>query len=100
MSSGKMNRLFCRELTRVQEQRPDLIKPQEDVEDIYNIRSSLRRGSQTTAREAGVSGPDIDLINRWRGVEATGGRASGAMRDYYTEIRLMHKRLLVYSKSL
>ena len=100
MSSGKMNRLFWRELTRVQEQRPDLIKPQEDVEDIYNIRRSLRRGSQTTAREAGVSGPDIDLINRWRGVEATGGRASGAMRDYYTEIRLMHKRLLVYSKSL
>ena len=84
----------------MQEARPDLIKVEDDVEDIYNVRRSLRRGSQTTAREAGVPGTDIDLINRWRGVEATGGRASGAMRDYYTEIRLIHKHLLVYSKSL
>ena len=84
----------------MQEARPDLIKVEDDVEDIYNVRRSLRRGSQTTAREAGVPRTDIDLINRWRGVEATGGRASGAMRNYYTEIRLIHKHLLVYSKSL
>ena len=100
MASGRMNLLFWKQLSRVQEVRPDLIKVEDDVEDIYNIRRSLRRGSQTTAREAGVPGTDIDLINRWRGVEATGGRASGAMRDYYTEIRLIHKRLRVYAEAL
>ena len=68
---------------------------------MFNIRRSFRRGSQTTAREEGVKSSEIDLVNRWRSVESRGGRfGGGSMRDHYTDIRLLRKRLLAYSEAL
>ena len=101
VESRKINEEFWKQLAVIQQTWLDLIGANEDVVEIFNIRRSLRRGAQSTAREEGVSGPDIDLVNRWRSVESRGGRfGGGSMRDHYTDIRLMRKRLLTYSEAL
>ena len=84
----------------VQKDYPELIQPHLDVDEVYNIWRSLRRGSVSTAREAGVKEGTIDLINRWSGYENRGGRRAGKMQDYYTEIRMMRKTILKYSMPL
>ena len=99
--SATINREFKERLDDIQSRRPDLIHPNIEVHEVYNIRRSLRRGSVTTAREAGVKEPTIDLVNRWSGYENRGGRRGGQkMRDHYTEIRMMRKGILKYSQAL
>ena len=100
LSSEIINEQFRTYLKMVQDDHPDLIPPHLDVDEVYNIRRSPRRGSVSTAREAGVKEPTIDLINRWSGYENRGGRRAGKMRDHYTEIRMMKKGILVYSFAL
>ena len=48
----------------IQDQRPDLIGPEVDVEQVYGFYWSFQRGATTRAIEVGVSEPNIDLINR------------------------------------
>ncbi len=48
----------------IQDQRPDLIGPEVDVEQVYGLYRSFQRGATTRAIEVGVSEPNIDLINR------------------------------------
>ena len=89
------------QLATVQSLRPDLIKPNINVFELYNIRRSLRRGSSSIARRENVPGTIIDLVNRWSVNEYTRGRSRGArMRDYYTEIRLVMHTILPYSVAL
>ena len=97
-----MKRHFILEILKVKAVRPDLVLcPSDEIWKSCNIGSSCRRGSQTRAREEGVPGTVIDLVNRWQKVERNnGGKPSGSMRDYYTEILLVHKRLLSYSVAL
>ena len=72
-----------------------------EIPEAYNVRRSLRRGSVTTAREEGVGKDAIDTVNRWRTAENRRvGRIGGSMREYYTEVRLMCKLLVAYSKAL
>jgi len=94
-----MNNLFINEFLKVKKERDDLFLCDSDqVCELYNIGRSLRRGSQIWVREEGVPTSAIDLVNRWRKVELHGDiKPGGAMRDHYTEIRLIQKRLLVYS---
>ena len=88
-------------LVGVQVRRPDLIDAGANVHEEYGINRSFRRGSTTRARNAKVSEPDIDLINRWRKFEeAKGSRPSLNMRDHYSEIRQMVPALLRYPKAL
>ncbi len=78
--------VFYEILHDVQDQRPDLIGPEVDVEQVYGFYRSFRRGATTRAIKVGVSVPDIDLINTWRKVERAGGmQPSMAIRDRYTE---------------
>jgi hypothetical protein len=56
-------------LHEIQDQRPDLIGPDVDIEQEYSLDCFFRRGATTRAREQGVSEAGIDLINRWRKVE-------------------------------
>lgn len=49
----------------------------------------------------GVNSEDIDLANRWRNFEsAKGCRPHMAMRDHYSDIRLLIPALLHFSESL
>ena len=99
--SGLVNREFREQLAIVQSTRPDLIKPNMDVFELYNIRRSLRRGSSSIARRERVDQDIIDLVNRWSVTENSRGRSRGySMRDYYTEIRLVLHTILPYSAAL
>ena len=101
VESGKVNREFKEQLAIVQSLRPDLIKPNLDVFDLYNIRRSLRRGSSSIARRERVDQDIIDLVNRWSVRENSRGRSRGySMRDYYTETRLVMHTILPYSAAL
>ena len=100
VKSLDMNQEFHKQLTLVQESHPRLIDPVLNITEEYNIRRSFRRGSVTTARENGVPKDVVDMINRWSNTEYRGGRRGGSMRDYYTEMRLILKRILSYSAKL
>jgi hypothetical protein len=93
--------VFYTFLHEIQEQRPDLIGPDVDVEQIYGFYRSFRRGATTRAREQGVTEPDIDLINCWRKLEkAHGMQPSMPMRDHYTEVVQLKSSRLRFSKPL
>jgi hypothetical protein len=93
--------IFYDILHEIQDQRPDLIGPDVDIEQIYGFYCSFRRGATTRAREQGVSEADIDLINRWRKVErALDMKPSLAIRDHYTEVVQLKSSRLRFSKPL
>lgn len=82
------------------ERHPTTFSSKVEVED-YNLRRSLRRGSTTQAHNNGVSGPTIELINRWRKREAAKGAEPGlAMRQVYTQALSAVDTTLQYSRSL
>jgi hypothetical protein len=79
--------IFYDILHKIQDQRPDLIGPDVDIEQIYGFFCSFCQGATTRAREQGVSEADINLINRWQKVErALGMEPSLAIRNHYTEV--------------
>ena len=97
----QLNGEFHQILHSVQLDRPDLLPEGTDIEGSYGTFRSFRRGSLTRATEEGVVGPDLDVINRWRKFESSqGSRPHMSMREHYLEIRLVLKRMLVYSKAL
>ena len=99
--SGLVNKEFREELVIVQSFRPDLIKPNLNVFELYNIHRSLRRDSSSIARRERVDQDIIGLVNRWSVRENSRGRSRGySMRDYYTEIRLVLHTILPYSTAL
>lgn len=88
-------------LHQVQISRPDLIPKGTDIEGNYGTFRSFRRGSLSRATEAGIKGPDLDLINRWRKFEySAGSRPHMSMKEHYLEIKLVLGRMLNYSKAL
>jgi hypothetical protein len=85
----------------IQLSRPDLISDGVNVTEEYGMSRSWRRGSNSQALAQGVSEPAINRNNRWRTKErAKGKTASLAMIEHYADVRLIVKRLLVYSASL
>lgn len=88
-------------LSRIQLAHPELIPPDVNVFEEYGISRSFRRGSASEARSRGVDDKHVDLINRWRNVENAKGRKPRlAMRDHYTDIRIMIPTLIQYSAAL
>jgi len=95
------NEVILDALLRVQERRKDLIPESVDVLEEYGANRSFRRGSTTQAGNQGVAAEDIEVVNRWRKVErAKGTQPNLKMRDHYSEISQMKKRLLRYSAAL
>lgn len=85
----------------IQSERNDLIPEGIDVQAVYGTYRSCRRGSLTRATEQGVKGTDLDMVNRWRKFESSGGsKPRLSMREHYLEIKLVLKRNLAYSKAL
>jgi len=93
---------FCRRIAEVQLQQPELIQPDLDVYDIYSLRRSLRRGSDSQAIAQNVDPADIDLNNRWRTVEKAGTRKANfnRMQHHYADIKILLPALLQYSRAL
>jgi len=85
----------------IQEKDPSIIKPDVAVYEEYGISRSFRRGATTEARNQKVLEADINLINRWRNFEKSGGkRPRMRMQDHYSDIALMITSLLRFSQAL
>lgn len=65
------------------------------VHDSYGISCSFLRGATSEARAWGVSRDDIDLVSHWQTFEHV-----QAMRDHYSDIRLLIPALLHFSQAL
>ena len=101
MTSKDVEREFHVQLNRVKLSRSDLIAYNTQVEEVYSINRYFRRGSESRAMEQSVSDSDIELINRWRtGERNKGQRPRSSMKEYYLEVRLLRKRLLLYYSKL
>jgi hypothetical protein len=88
-------------IQRVQDLHPALIPANILVYESYGISRSFRRGATSEARARGVSPDDIDLVNRWRTFEhGRGRRLRQAMRDHYSDIRLLIPALLRFAPAL
>jgi hypothetical protein len=72
-----------------------------EVGDHYSIFRSLRKGSTARATNMNVNETVIDLHNRWRSLERTGGQCSTrSMRAYYSDLRTTIHARLTYSRAL
>ena len=101
ISYGSMNAEFVKQIERVQQEFPELLKGDIDVGEHFSIFRSLRKGSTARATDVGVSEPAIDLHNRWRTIENSGGgKSKKSMRDYYSDLRLTLRVRLSYSRAL
>jgi hypothetical protein len=70
----------------------------QDLQKAYQVFRTLQRTSDTQALEMRVSKDDIDVVNRWAGVEKAQGRQPGReIRHYYTDITLLMKPFLQYT---
>ena len=99
LSSGEIDLKFKVDLARVQEEHPELIAPHIDVHKGFGIYRSLRKGTESLATEQGVEARVIDMINRWRKMDAN-QKGSMPMRDYSLDMLLIKKIILSYSAAL
>ena len=101
LTVAKMNVGFHELLRRVQQRRPDLIKPDVDVEEEYSVRRSLRRGSNTQSLNVTGDTALAEAMCRWRKVErARGKQPAYTIIETYTECRLAMNYLLKYYRPL
>ena len=99
--SYQMNEILHAVIEELAVLRPDLFLNRTDVASAYGISRSFRRGANSRATEEGVKKEYRDLINRWSSFELKKGkRPHLSMTQHYLEIRLVARRILVYSKSL
>ena len=97
----EMNNSFISEIELVQEAHPTLLDQTIEIGDNFSIFRSLRKGSTARATDMEVDETAIDLHNRWRTLERTGGqRSTRSMRTYYNDLRLTLKTRLTYSRAL
>jgi hypothetical protein len=96
-----LNGLFHEELTKVQEAHPDLIHPDVEVGETYNLYRSLRRGATSRASYLNYSETVINLNNRWRATQSNQGKGGlKKMSQLYVDISLVLPTLLEFSASL
>lgn len=85
----------------IQQRRPDIIPPEVQVLEEFGLSRSFRRGATSEARARGTDKDDVDLTNRWRSFEgAKGKRPRMAMRDHYSDIRLLIPALIRFSENM
>ena len=80
---------------------PTKIESNQDLRKSYQVFRTPRRTSDTQALEMRVSKDDIDVVNRWAGVEKAQGRKPGReMRHYYADVTLLMKPFLRYTMAM
>jgi hypothetical protein len=82
--------------------RPDLLGRDVDIEEVYGISKSFRRGSTLRATDRGVPPEVTNANNRWRKVESAKLRkaTSLSMQEQYTDVSLTLNQLLRYSAEM
>lgn len=80
---------------------PPEIMTEEDVLKGYQCFRSFRRSSNSRAVEMKVSPMDIDIVNRWKKVEAAKGKRTNLpMKQHYAEISILLAPFLRYTKAM
>jgi hypothetical protein len=80
---------------------PTKIETSQDLRKSYQVFRTLRRTLDTRALEMRVSKDDIDVVNRWAGMEKTQGRRPGhEMRHYYADVTLLLKPFKRYTSAM
>ena len=98
-SMGDYNEVFRGYLERTRNRYPSRFTNTIKIED-FSLRRSPRRGSTTHASNNMVDPVAIELINRWRKMEAARGALPGlAMRQVYTQLSGVLDSLLRYAGS-
>jgi len=98
---GEFQDEFVVRLRRARAVKPALFAPDVVIEEVYNLRRSLRRGATTEAGNQKVPKSIVDMNNRWRKMEQARGRALGmAMQAHYTEVKLAIPSLWSFSNAL
>ena len=77
------------------------IMTKETLRSRYQAFRTFRRTSDTRAAEMDIGATDTDIVNRWQLVErAQGRRAAMPMRLHYTQIELILKPFLRYTRQM
>lgn len=98
---SEMNQFLHARLNQVQRSRPDLIGRDVEVEEVYSISRSPRRGSTSRASDRGIDEDVVNTNNRWRKVENAKGKApSFSMQERYTYVKLTVNQGLRYSAEM
>jgi len=80
---------------------PPQIDSIEKIRNSYQCFRSFRRSSTTRATEQGVSTLDGDVVSRWKAKEdSKGKRPNLGMRQHYTQLDLLVKPFLRYTKAM
>ena len=80
---------------------PQEIKSEEDIRERFSVHRSFRRASNTRAINQKVDISDVDVINRWKSVEAAQGKKpSRPMRQHYAEGSSLLEPFLRYTKAM
>ena len=102
LTSFVLNQLFHEVLVDIRQSHSALfltdVLSDEDVESLYNVFRSFRRGSDSQAISKGVSEIDIEVVNRWLKKEKAGGsRPHHSMKHHYADVNLLLDSFLRYT---
>lgn len=100
-SISQLDVLFREALKIMQNNRPDLLSPDVDVDIWYSVYRSLRRAAHTQAVNQDIPKATRELIARWNTVENAKNRdPSLAMPEHYVDLLAALVAFLVYSKRM
>ena len=106
ITSKELDDLFHQLLLAVFTHHPHLfpstsIQSEEDIPLKFSCFRSFRRGSNTRAKEMGISTPDTDIINRWRSREKAGTKkVGGSIDQMYTDLSMLVGPFLRYTSKM
>ena len=67
----------------------------------YQCFRTFRRTSNTRATEVGINEPDVNVVNRWKVIEAARGKKPNLpMNQHYAELELLRKPFLRYTGNM
>ena len=101
LSLRDLNLEFHKVLGEIQKEKSELLPPDVEIAEHYNVYRSFRRGATTRAQEQKVPSSVIEMNNRWRKVQNNQGNLPRLpMNQLYLEITQIMKTKLLFSKSL
>ena len=104
LATAVLNERLHEALVSIYERHPELflsdVKGPEDVETKYVFRS-YRRGSDSRAISQGISKLDIEVVNRWKGIErGKGSRPNMSMAHHYADANFLTESFLRYTAAM
>ena len=100
-SIAQLDVLFHQALEELQEDRPDILAHSIDVQRDFSVKRSLRRTSNTHARNQEIDSTIIVSNNRWRKIERAKRRDPSAdMIELYSDVVAGLDYTLRYSRDM